>query len=150
MSLDRAWVRRPLVSQPYFGQSVPSVWKESWVTFERPRSLTTKSHGGFTAPTAPPIEFLRCRAHVSLDREPVRPWSNADQPQRRLLHIWIAYPAAGDPDVDFWLEGFGDPQRDDTVVWTSPENVTHRVNVHVVHDPENLHEVARVETEMFE
>jgi hypothetical protein len=146
--MDRAWSRRGMVAEPYFGQSLPSVAKESVVAFERPAQMT-KSHGGFSAVGAP-TQYLECRGHVQLD-------SNAPQANvidgiiqtLQMIRAFISYPAVGDPDTLSW-DGRSLPQRDDTLIWTDPLGVERRVHVRNVYDALNLGAFMQIDTELFE
>lgn len=146
MSLDRAWSRRPLVSAPAFGLSIPDVWKESTVEFKR--ATMVKSHGGLTG--GPLTVFLACRAHVEEADEPAGPYNVGGAiVQRRLLRVFMDYPTLGDPEVS-WTHSYGLPQKGDTVVWESSVGVRHEVSIRVVADPLNAHDHLEIESELFE
>lgn len=63
--LDRAWVRRALVSPPPFGESLPDVWSETEFNFYRRTDTTQNRIGGF-AGAGVENNYLICNGHAEV------------------------------------------------------------------------------------
>lgn len=97
--LDRAWPRRPLVSPPPFGRSVPDIWADTEVVFLR-RISSDNGIGGTSG--ADQAELLTVMANVSLSPEPgiqVEVGAGGAVRRRFYLTIFEVDPATFDWDL---------------------------------------------------
>lgn len=63
--IDRAWVRRPLVSPAPWGESLPDVWLETELNFYRRTDTTQNRIGGF-AGSGVPNNYLIINGHAEV------------------------------------------------------------------------------------
>lgn len=141
--LDRAWARRPLVSPPPFGRSVPAIWADTEVTFLR-RQSTNNDIGG-TGGEAD-LTVLIVMANVALSPEPGLHIEIAAGGAVRRRYYMIIFDIPPDPLFDWDTL----PQKGDYVTFTDAGGRITRTPVKSVLLPENLADHCEVETEEFD
>lgn len=136
MSIDRAWARRPLSSEPWYGRLLPPVWSESTITLSGPSTRVDDGHGGTTVGGA--ANYLTSVAHV----EVVSVRDVSDSPMgpvdRSSLRVFLPWPPGRMP------------VRGDTITWTDDTGRTHRLSIRTVESPEGLHSHLEMMTEAFD
>lgn len=140
MSINRAWVRRPLLSPPHYGRSAPPVWLESVVTFARIATAPDEV-GGFSSSTAP-VAFLTTAAHCEFQQghtRLTRSESVEDVILQRILRIIMPFP-------EFQADM---PRRDDQITWTQDTGETLVTHVRSVESPLNMGDHLEIESEVF-
>lgn len=142
--LDRAWPRRPLVSPPPFGLSVPTIWKETSVTFLR-RMGSLNAVGGRGG--AAEAELLTVMASVSIATDTAlmaHQLSGVDSgPIRRRYYLCIFDTP---PNFD-WSKL---PAKGDYMAFTDPAGRTLHVIVKLVDIAEGIRDHVEIESEEFE
>lgn len=139
MTLDRAWTRRPLVSPPWFGRSVPPTWTESEVAFTG-ADLVPDGDGGFEKPGE--SAHLTLKAHVEeVNVTDASPSDTIGTINRRMLRVFVPLPLPAGARL---------PRRGEHMLWTSDLGREYRVLVKSVTSPENLGDHLEIESEAYD
>ena len=136
--MDRAWTRRPLVSEPYFGQLVPALWTESEVVFYGMGEPVDNGHGGFSATRE---AYLTTRAHVDIESTTEATVEGMGTVQRRFLRVFIPWTFGTTQRL---------PTRGDLIQWVADTGQQYTVEIKTVTSPETLHSHLEIESEAID
>ena len=141
--LDRAWARRPLVSPPTWGRSVPVIWADIEVTFLR-RNSSDNGIGGTSG--AVELTLLTIKASVSISPEPGLHIEIGSGGSIRRRYYLTIFDIPRNPDFDWDLL----PQKGDYEVFYDVAGRYVSVPIKAVHLPQNLGDHVEIESEEFD